>query len=95
MFVRLIIESGAVVAGRGGDGGDGSDSIDPTDINTYFGTVLQMAVMNILFNLPLEIDNQRHYWNRWRWWWRWWMARMVYCMVGGGGGGGAPYGKLV
>ncbi len=85
VVVRLIVESGAVVAGRGGDGGDGSE--DGNGENGGNGG----RAMNILS--ALEVDNQGiiatggggggggAY-----------GADGLLYGGGGGGGGGAPYG---
>ena len=56
VFVRLIIESGAVVVGRGGDGGDGGYDVSTTlGINPTNG---EDGGISLLSNYPISINNQ-------------------------------------
>jgi hypothetical protein len=79
VFVRLIIESGAIVAGRGGDGGDGGDGYD-TGLGGWFSSVGNGddgddGGVAIFTNYLISIDN--------------------FGIITGGGGGGGGGGAVV
>lgn len=79
VFVRLVIESGAVVAGRGGDGGDGGDGYD-IGLGGVFSSVVNGddgddGGVAIFTDYLISIDN--------------------FGIITGGGGGGGGGGAVV
>jgi hypothetical protein len=58
VFVRLIIESGAVVSGRGGFGADGIVFQNNDLNNPILATNGQDGGLGMLINYPIQIDNQ-------------------------------------
>ncbi len=83
VFVRLIIESGAIVAGRGGKGGDAcwyyqssNSPPKPDEIDFVFGENGENGGNAILANYAITIDNKG-------------------TISGGGGGGGAGVAMLL
>ena len=84
VFVRLVIESGAIVAGRGGKGGDAcwyyqsmNSPPRPDETNHLYGENGENGGNGILVNYPIMIDNTNG------------------TIAGGGGGGGAGYAMLL
>ena len=78
VFVRLVIESGAIVAGGGGKGGDAcwyyksmNSPPRPDETNYLYGENGENGGNGILVNYPIMIDNTNG------------------TIAGGGGGGGA------
>ena len=57
VFVRLIIESGAIVAGRGGDGGDGAYRLASGGIVDYAATNGENGGNGLIVQSPLTIEN--------------------------------------
>jgi hypothetical protein len=57
VFVRLIIESGAVVAGRGGDGGNGAYRLASGGIVDYAATNGENGGNGLIVQSPLTIEN--------------------------------------
>jgi hypothetical protein len=58
VFVKLTIESGAIVAGRGGAGGDGIVFQNNDLNNPILATNGQDGGLGMLINYPIQIDNQ-------------------------------------
>jgi len=57
VFVRLIIESGAIVAGRGGDGGNGAYRLASGGIVDYAATNGENGGNGLIVQSPLTIEN--------------------------------------
>ena len=57
VFVRLVIESGAIVAGRGGNGGDGAYRLASGGIVDYAATNGENGGNGLIVQYPLTIEN--------------------------------------